>query len=1083
MPEATTASTAPVEPDESALDYKDTFFHTERVYWNNLYSGMDGLDSRVGPKQAAALQNLDKVSPDKEEARARMVNQSFLARQMPTLDKGTITGSWDNVKTTYAKERLGVDKSEISDKELYGMIGGAMGADKPDATHENAWGQFWHIASHPSTVGTLLAGVHALGSTPLIHLPEAPKNLPDIPSSGALNPALIGHVWNIAKPSIESMTSGENIALLHASPALGVIAEGSAAGRAAITTLGGVFSALMGYAAAKQTPEMAKTLQDPNKSLDEKGRAVMDVVTPAAMSLAGALGTFAEIAPKFAKEITHVADAPKAILEAAKEAKTPEEKVELDSAAKQVSEIVGSPEHETPQPKPPEETPPADPVVEKVPEAKTEPATPESNLVGIKNEAVDEEMKKMGLEDAAHGPGLSWEEAIADAKAKLAADPLAGQKLVQSLGANPRPITGQDDALLLSEVNRLRLERDSAEDAMVKAKQANDPAAIAEADARIAGARDAFAEAERVATQVGTPQAQGLALRRMMMREDYSLASLERQLAAETKDGKLTPEQAGEVKQHARDIKQTGEDLAKHEAARLKALKTRLKNATEEYERRVKKGDLKAKPPKPKVELDKEGEMLKAAHERAKQDFRRAVMEERMKNRSFYERGANMLLKWRRGFLLSSPVTLAKLSAAAAWRMVSTVAEEAVGSALSKLPGVSKVAAKAQRYGPMNSQAEAKALTSAFTQGMRDAWNTLRRGASDLDVIYGKGKDAAVAESNLANRSVMDFFGRLHGAIKAPVKRAEFTRSFEKRAAAAIRAGTDVTNPMVQTRIAVEAYKDANRAIFLQDNVVTDAYKRGMSAFEDGKYPAGRLIATAIRADLPIVKVPTNIVAETFESATGLATGSFRLAKALRAGVEKLPPEQADLIMRNLQKGSLGGAALLLGYFGYENIGGQYQRGEQRPANEPQAGEVQIGDVGVPSYLLHHPILEAVQLGATIHRVQDSKLRKRDQETQGLPEGVWAGALGLMEEVPFAQAMVQNAQFFDPRETQYATGEFLKSMLVPGGAQYVARTMDKDAKGNPIQRKVETIPEHIQSGIPGLREELPKRNPRTTLRP
>src|SRR6185312_6676535 len=543
----------------------------------------------------------------------------------------------------------------------------------------------------------------------------------------------------------------------------------------------------------------------------------------------------------------------------------------------------------------------------------------------------------------------------------LAADPFAGQKLVQSLADKPRPITGQEDALLLSEVNRLKLERQDAEDALIQAKKAGDEDAQAEANIRIAKARDDFAKAEETATKVGTPQAQGLALRRMMMREDYSIASMEKQLAAETPDGKLTPEQMDQVRDLSKQIRDTGDAAAKHEARRLAAYKSRLKKLTEDYEERVKEGKLGPKPKAPPIKLDLEGELLKAAHERAKNEFKNAVFAERMKNRSFYEKGFNKLVKWRRGFLLSSPVTLGKLTAAAIWRMGSTAAEEGVGTALSKVPGISKVSEQAPRYGAVNVDAEAAAITQQFTQGMKDAWDLLKTGASNLDMLYGRGKDPAVAEGDRIDRSVLDFFGQIHGALKAPIKRAEFARSFQKRVAFAIRHGVDASNPLVQTRIAVEAYKDANRAIFLQDNTISEFFKRGSSALG----PTG---TAAMKLLLPIVKVPTNIVAESFEYATGLGTGSWRLAKALKAGTATLAPEQADLIMRNLQKGSLGAAALLLGYFNADKVGGYYQAGQKRKQGDVGIGNVKVFGHEIPSWAMHIPLMEVVQLGATVRR-------------------------------------------------------------------------------------------------------------------
>ena len=99
--------------------------------------------------------------------------------------------------------------------------------------------------------------------------------------------------------------------------------------------------------------------------------------------------------------------------------------------------------------------------------------------------------------------------------------------------------------------------------------------------------------------------------------------------------------------------------------------------------------------------------------------------------------------------------------------------EETVGGVYSQIPGIRGVAARAPREGGINVDAEAKALTQGFTKGMQDAWNTLRTGHSDLDSLYGR--------RDVMPREMIDFLGSVHGALKAPVKRAEFTRSLQKR--------------------------------------------------------------------------------------------------------------------------------------------------------------------------------------------------------------------------------------------------------------------------------------------------------------
>jgi hypothetical protein len=465
-------------------------------------------------------------------------------------------------------------------------------------------------------------------------------------------------------------------------------------------------------------------------------------------------------------------------------------------------------------------------------------------------------------------------------------------------------------------------------------------------------------------------------------------------------------------------------------------------------------------------------------------EYARGLAADRLANRPWWEKAQDTFVKWRRGFLLSGPVTLAKLTSAAVQRMAFTPMEEVIGAEWSKV--FPELARKAHREGGINSRAEARAITQAVTKGMTDAWDVLTTGQSELDVLYGGPKEGYIRESDVLPRSAIDFFGKVHGALKAPTKRAEFARSFEKRATAAIRDGIDVTDPMVQTRIAAEAYKDANRAIFLQDNMVVAAYKRALTAFEQKSKvtgnvkPGGKVAATVSQSLFPIVRVPTNIVAETFQYALGLPSGLSRLAiaKAFGKGVEGLKPEEADMIMRHLKKGSLGAAVLLLGYFNPNTIGGYYQSGGKRKASDVKAGNIQIYGHNIPSYLLHNPLLETLQFGATIRRVSDSKLRKKDKDTQGIPAGLAAGALGLVEAVPFVREQIEATKAFNPNERTDFFGELSKSFVVPQLLQWAATQTDKDAKGNPIQRKPGSILEYIESGLPGARQNLPVKKPK-----
>ncbi len=509
---------------------------------------------------------------------------------------------------------------------------------------------------------------------------------------------------------------------------------------------------------------------------------------------------------------------------------------------------------------------------------------------------------------------------------------------------------------------------------------------------------------------------------------------------------------------------------SENEATRLKNYKARTAKRINELEQKLKDGDFSTRPKPTPPRMDEEGLRLKSDLERTKLEFQRSLMKDKLAKRTLPEKVQDTFVKWRRAFLLSSPVTLAKLTSAALERMVFTPAEELVGGVASKLPFVSQIAAKAPREGGFSVKAEARAIREGFTKGMSDAVHVLKTGDSSLDSVFGK--------PNVMPHELVDFIGATHGALKAPVKRAEFERSFEKRTEFAIRNGIDVSDPLVQTQIAVEAYKDAQRSIFMQDNRVVAAYKRALGALEEkskvtGKVPAsGKIGATVAKTFLPIIKVPTNIIYETIQTATGLFTGSARMGNAFRKGIDTLKPEEADLIMRELKKGSLGAAFMALGYFAPQMFGGYYQPNDKK-GDHPKWGTMQIDGVNVPTFLIHNPLLETLQIGATIRHVADSKLRKKDAEKQGIPNGVMAGVLGVVSEVPFVRQAEDIVKTLNPYERQKYFNQVARDLVVPLGVKWVAEHFDKDAKGNMIPRDPQTIWQSIESAVPGLRQKVP----------
>jgi len=522
----------------------------------------------------------------------------------------------------------------------------------------------------------------------------------------------------------------------------------------------------------------------------------------------------------------------------------------------------------------------------------------------------------------------------------------------------------------------------------------------------------------------------------------------------------------------AEDIKSGAIDDPK-----LKAYKNRTANRIKEVEEKLKNGDFAKKERRP-IGLDKEGLALKAEYERAKQEFELGLEKDRLKNRSGYEKTLDAIVKWGRTAKLSSPITLAKLTSAAIIRMTTTPLEEVVGGGISKL--IPNIAKQALREGGFNSKAEAKAITTGIMNGIRaskDILNIKKGGKSNLEVLFGEKRLPPAA---------IDFFGHLHSALKAPAKEAEFERSLQKRLDASIRNGVDVTDPLVQASILTLAYKDANRAIFMQDNLISSANSALIRYLENNKsHPkSGKFAASVLQELMPFVKVPTNVIGETFTYAGGLpkgvadvvrvrasaklkAIGAERLASVLHEGMGDLKPDEADMILRTLKKGSIGAAFLLLGYFNPTKVGG-YNSKKKENESEVEEGELKVGDVAIPKFMLHNPLMETLQLGATIRQVKDHYVDNEDKYP--ILEGTWAAAMGLVSQTP----MIDQAGRLDKlakHPVDYA-GEFTKGATIPALVDFIARYTDVDENGNRIKRKPDGFVEHLESAIPFLRQRV-----------
>lgn len=435
----------------------------------------------------------------------------------------------------------------------------------------------------------------------------------------------------------------------------------------------------------------------------------------------------------------------------------------------------------------------------------------------------------------------------------------------------------------------------------------------------------------------------------------------------------------------------------------------------------------------------------------------------------------------RRMSALSGIMTLAKLGGAVAYRVAQSPLEAAVGSGLRRIPGISGIAKGAVRYGQgFDSGVEGKVLKDTFSKNTLDQMKqAFKTGKIDIDK-YRRVSDAMTKdldEEVAPTRPVMDFFVRIHKAIKTVAQMNEFSRSSRLRSqyelAQYLADGKSPTeahallnSEEVQNRIGVEAYADSQRAILMQDNKLHQALEKALNAGENSEYALPQAAAFGAKILMPVRKVPINYATEAMEHLVGGINVTPKLIKAIRQGVDSLSPQEKDYILRNLTRQTIGATLVALGIAYANKIGGYYQGpGDYKQKDHPHPGDINIGGTDVSHKVTHSPALELLQMAATYQHVANQKNGRA---------GTLAAGEGFAKTLPFID---QYARLPEAAKSQYAQDKYVnnlvKGLVIPTGVNDVATMLDTMRNPGVTGRKAKGLGETLQSGIPLAREQLP----------
>lgn len=481
----------------------------------------------------------------------------------------------------------------------------------------------------------------------------------------------------------------------------------------------------------------------------------------------------------------------------------------------------------------------------------------------------------------------------------------------------------------------------------------------------------------------------------------------------------------------------------------------------DEWKRRFEKGEWFRKPKEARQASD-EVNRVRADRDMWQARWEQEFREEQQKQKTGTQKRLDTLTAFRRFQLLSSPLAVLKLAMAAMSNVLKSPVEGALGKGLSAVTGRIGKAATIEGRGSIS--ATTKALAAMFSNLGKDVKQSMKTGKMELDLRH--------AENNFDSSGLLNFFGRVHAAIKAPLKRFSFVDAMERQLEDYHNeTGKRIPAPEEVVPMEARAYEYAQRQIFMQDSKTVKAWQRFVAEW-DKQGGVKRAAAVTSRLLLPILRVPTNIAKEAFAHVFGIPAGLYHLGRVWKSGMENIPPEHADQVIRLLKKGSIGGAFMLMGFYNPQLAGGYYQDKEKRAPGDAKAGQLKIGDYDVPKWMSHIPLFEALQIGSTLRRVSETKAAGAGG-LKGVPEATQAALWGLTSEIPFADEIVRLGKLGNQRGRDEFAGEFVKSLVVPAAVDYAAKQGDLNSQGEPNRVKTDSTVDYLKSGVPGLRQTLP----------
>ena len=381
-------------------------------------------------------------------------------------------------------------------------------------------------------------------------------------------------------------------------------------------------------------------------------------------------------------------------------------------------------------------------------------------------------------------------------------------------------------------------------------------------------------------------------------------------------------------------------------------------------------------------------------------------------------------------------------------------------------------------------RAFSRSAYEAATRGRQEAWQIIRRGATDDDLA----RLGLQREVNTGNK-IVDWY--VNGTFRFLAAEDRIFRVYAMRRSLEDRARSMALTEIRQGKIprsqlgqrATELVKnptadmqagavlDADVATFNQENFVS----RGLKGFRGKNQGADFAIDNVV----PFAKTPTNVIGAMLESSPlGYGKNAYQIAKAITK--KSFTPEQQRQFVETFGKATSGSGLVALGYVGYRD---GWLTGMQEDENSKRARDTAAGRI--PGAILVNgkwhsiagfaPWASLIVIGASIAReAEQEEMKAKEQGRESSPKKAALKAAPeafgrAVLEQPLLSGAKQVVEGLEQPGTMGAKAlSGIAGSYIPGHVADIAQLADYG-----VQRQAQTLPEQLMARVPGLRNQLP----------